>query len=363
MAKLLIDRVFPEPIGRVHMSSGTHDVKAKADIEKMLSAFAESVPPRYDLLEAIKAKRIGPMYALSLWRQGNVQLIPLADSAPKLGPLDGTVLGAAGRWLLYLRCSPEYRASIKTTLRALLRINPEASFGELPQLVRLYRDECQQRSKYVQFNRAKSHVMAMIRDELRPSHALYAAVQDVARLDEAPAKEKRPQTPRALYDILQLLPAERRLEAWSMAATGMGQKEYWGKWRVLADRIHIEGTKRDSRVRDVPRWTSIVKPAIGRAGWEDEWQRCIGDKLDIYNLRRSFIVWLEEAGIAASRQWMYSGHAAPTQTEEYKERELTAWLVGDGKKLREYVERDLRGEAPSVETFAAAMTDVLADHV
>jgi hypothetical protein len=43
-----------------------------------------------------------------------------------------------------------------------------------------------------------------------------------------------------LVERLQPLPIAHRALAWSMAVTGMEPKEYWGRWELRPDRIHIE---------------------------------------------------------------------------------------------------------------------------
>jgi hypothetical protein len=248
---LIIDRAFPQPIGRLRLASGTNDPEAKRDIEDMLTALARSVPPRWDILQSIKARRLAPLYALSLWRLGRLEEVPTADVLPRLGPMEGDSPGVAGRWLAGLQWSREYRASMASTYRALLRLRPEATLGDLPAVLESYRTECLRRGCHVQFNRARSHVEALVRSLLKPSHALYRQLQDVQTLPITETKKRRPQLPGALLERLRALPVAHRSHAWSMVATGMGPKEYWGRWEVRADRIHIDGTKRASRVRDV----------------------------------------------------------------------------------------------------------------
>lgn len=334
---LVIDRTFPAPIGRLRLASGTNDPAAKRDIEDMLTAMARSVPPRWDILQAIKAKRVAPLYALSLWRMDRLQEVPAADVLPMLGPLEGEGKGIAGRWLAGLQCSTEHRASTASTFRALLRLRPTATLGDLPELLEAYRVACQRRGCHVAFNRGRSHVEALVRDRLKPSHVLYRSLQDVRTLPVAETTRRRPQLPQALWGILQRLPAAHREHAWSMAASGMGPKEYWGRWDVLPDRLHIAGTKRASRVRDVPRWALVTLPTTTRGVFEDAWERCIGAALGIYDLRRSFALWIEEVGLPLSRQRLYMGHSARSTTELYTRRDLSAWLVGDAERLGRYV--------------------------
>ena len=90
-------------------------------------------------------------------------------------------------------------------------------------------------------------------------------------------------------------------------------KEYWGEWtcRQLPPHVHIEGTKRARRVRDVPLWAGVLRgPVRSRSAFRAAWDRHLGDKFGIYDLRRSFAVWMEDAGIPRSRRKLYLGHSA-----------------------------------------------------
>lgn len=330
---LVIDRVLPPPIRRLKLSSGTNDWAAKRDIEAMLDALARSVPPRYDILMAIKDRRLAPMFALSLWRQGRLEEVPKADVLPPL----------AVNWESWLEgktYSREYKASINSTLVGLLRQGCEPQISDLPRLLKAYREECKARGKFTQFNRAKAHCQAFVRDTLKRRHELYDDVTDIPVLAEQGVRVKRPQKPEALMALIAKLPQQYRNTALTMAATGMGPKEYWGEWEQRDEpvpHVHIEGTKRKSRVRNVPYWARITSAVYcTRAQFEGAWEKALGDELGIYDLRRSFAVWMAEAGIPVWRQRIYMGHASPTQTAEYQESELHQWLEEDGDRLYAY---------------------------
>lgn len=276
--------------------------------------------------------RIAPLYALSLYRMGRLEEVPSADVLPPLKP-------SWEAWVAAKDYSKEYRASIGSTLNALLRLGSEPTIGHLPTLLRAYRDECKREAKAVQFTRAKAHVQAFVRDTLRKRHEVYRDVTDIDVLPAAGQVLRRPQKPDALRDLLALLPSVHRRLAWEMAVTGMGPKEYWGQWscRQLPPHVHIEGTKRASRVRDVPLWAgNLAGPRRSRSAFRAAWDRHLGDKLGIYDLRRSFAVWMEDAGIPRSRRKLYLGHSAGDVTGLYERRELLAWLEKDGERLRAY---------------------------
>jgi integrase len=90
-------------------------------------------------------------------------------------------------------------------------------------------------------------------------------------------------------------------------------------------------------VRDVPMWAGeLIGPQRSRSTFTAAWRRHLGDKMGIYDLRRSFAVWMEDAGIPRSRRKLYLGHSAGDVTGLYERRELLAWLEEDGERLRAY---------------------------
>jgi len=54
----------------------------------------------------------------------------------------------------------------------------------------------------------------------------------------------------------------------------MNPKEFWGDWAVHpGERIHVAGTKRDGRVRDVPLVDLPTRPELTRAGFRSALRR------------------------------------------------------------------------------------------
>jgi hypothetical protein len=356
---LQIDRVFPEPIGRIHMASGAYDARALADVNDMLSALQRSVPPRWDILQAIKAKRVAPMHALSLWRTSKLEEIPLADVLPRLA-------GEYERWAKRLEVTDAYKAQIKSTFAQLFRLGAEPTVGDLPELLQARRDECQDAGKPVAFNRGKAHVQAFVRATLGDDHALYRQITKVAPLAVDAEPERRAQQPGALAAILLRLPPVHQLIAWSLAVSGMRPKEYFPDpkherrlaWTTQPDRIHVGRSKTEAGSRDIPLWAAGLPalPERSRDAFEGMWTRRIGSELDIYDLRRSFIVWMEDAHIPRSRRKHYAGHAAGDVTDLYERRELDAWLGEDSVRLDGYA-----GEVVRRAIMAARSPDISPD--
>jgi integrase len=338
-----IDRTFPAPIGQIRLACGTHDPEAFADINAMLTALAKSVPPRYDVLEAIRDRRIAPMHALSFYVLNRLNDVPTIDVLPLLQ-------GEYDTWHTKLKASPEYKAQIASTFKALLALNAKAQVGDLAKLLRQRREQCEAAETPVGFNRSKSHVQAFVRDTLGDDHKLYGEVTKVPVLPVEDTPERRGKAFEELAALLAPLPEPHASYAWSMACTGMGPKEYWGRWSRQPGLVDIRGTKRKARVRKVPLWAPglPIVPVLSRSAFEGMWERRIGEGLGIYDLRRSFAVLMEDAGVTRSRRRIYMGHAAGDVSDLYETRELDAWREQDGAAMLALAGRWLPNNRPDM---------------
>ena len=75
-----------------------------------------------------------------------------------------------------------------------------------------------------------------------------------------------------------LSPAHAEI-VWAMAVTGIGPSELWGRWQVLPDRVHIAGTKRAGRVRDVPLLWPLAPPARAYQAFRRALSRASGEAI------------------------------------------------------------------------------------
>jgi integrase len=120
--------------------------------------------------------------------------------------------------------------------------------------------------------------------------------------------------------------------------------EYWGRWHLKADRVHVEGTKRAGRVCDIPLVRSPAVPRMHRRTFEDG-VRARSRDLTPYDLRRTYANWLEAAGIPRTRRRLYLGHGAGDVTDLYETHEVTAFLADDAQRLRTYVAPESRAKS------------------
>ena len=69
------------------------------------------------------------------------------------------------------------------------------------------------------------------------------------------------------------------------------------------------------------------------------WKDHLAPEPGIYDLRRSFAVWMEDSAIPRSRQKLYMGHAVGDITGLYQTRDLLAWLGEDAERLVEHASK------------------------
>lgn len=319
----VIDRLF-DGVGRIRRASGTTDRRVFRKIQAMLSAFA--IQSRHDLLIGIRDGTIRPTFALTWYTQNKIDRIPTAQVLPPLGE-------TFDAWRAGLDCSPDHRKNLGTTRRHLA-IEAHHIIADAPDLLERYRARAAHQPS--SFNKARVHLLAFLRDHVGMSHPLWCRVSD-SRPAKLPPRARRTQlSPDDVRRLVVQLGPEHGDIAWGMVATGMGPKEFWGDWTELPDRIHVEGTKRVGRVRDVPRWTRVSKPARSFAQFRKVLREKGGGTVRPYDFRRAFARWLTEAGVNSVNQAAYLGHGPRTMSDLYELGELPGQFFEDAARLRRY---------------------------
>jgi hypothetical protein len=297
----------------------------------MLTALHED--GRLDLLREIRDGRLAILEVYDAYRRRALQELPVGEG---LRP----VAGAMKAWIRSLVVPRDYSRkhvqSLESSRRYFERAKAAAIVAELPELLERLRESlgCEHPRS---FNLARSAALAFLRAKVKRSHPLYLQAQAVERRKEQRRESHRPLS---VEDMRAAFPSPQtdRLDeiAWSMATTGMHQAEFWGRWSIDRDRIHIEGTKRRARVRDVPLiWLPVV-PRLDRRTFEDR----LRERTRAFvarDLRRTYANWLEAAGIPRTRRKLYMGHSVGDVTGLYELHEVTAFLAGDAEKLRVFL--------------------------
>lgn len=323
------------PVGRIAVRAGTRHAPTVRELKTMLRAFRAQ--GRWDLLLAIRDRKLTPLYALTLWRQNRLTEIPEARVVPPFRE-------AAYDWS-DSRESASHRRATRGTFRRL----PAGAIGDLPDLLRRVRSDWPHRT----WNMAREHVSGFLRDELGPDHPIYRAVRALRPWPTQQREKGRPRSVDEARAIAEGLGGLAGRMWWTLCITGMRNIEYWGdEWEEQLRGIQIPTAKKRKKPRLVPRIAPTVRPAMG----ERWFRRKLGEAgaklempdLQVYDARRSFARWTEEAGIIKSNRDCYMGHGPKTIGERYTMGELPGQLEGDGAKLRAYI-----GKGPDLITLTA----------
>jgi hypothetical protein len=317
----------------IRRATGTLDPKVFAQMVTMCDALYTQ--GRLDVLEAIARGRLRLLDVLNRWRQGREVALPAADVFPRLGDAwDGWAKKVAGK--------ADRRA--KQGTRRALKIPADATLAELPRLLAELRPRCARTQRT--FNLARAHAQAFLRDAVGRSHGLYAQVQDQRPYQRQARQRGQPHPVALIREVAAKMGPIAGPMAWTLAATGMGNKEYWEDgFEEATDRVLVHGEKRTGRGgeegRALPRWTVLCQPRLGEKAFRAALDEASTGKVMVYDLRRSFQRWMEEAGVIEINRDAYMGHGPRTMGQLYGWGELPGQLEADAEKLKEYA-----GEAP-----------------
>lgn len=322
----VIDRNF-KGVGRIKRASGSTVPKMREALSRMLTSLHQQ--GRLDVLRAIRDGKLSMLEVYDAFRRHALDSLPMADT---IVGLEETM----GRWIPTADASEKHRYTHKQSLKYLLGVKPDAKVSDLPALLEALRDTLGVKHPR-SFNLTRTSASRFVRATLKRNHPLWAAINAV---EVRKVTKKRKGQPLAVKQMRGFFPNPETdpvdAIAWTMATTGMHQKELWGRWHVLADRIHVEGTKREGRVRDLPLVRRPAVPAMHRRTFEDKLRERTS-AIQPYDLRRTFANWMESAGIPRTRRQLYLGHGAKDVTDLYERHEVVAFLKGDAKKLRRHL--------------------------
>lgn len=321
-----LDRRFRH-IGRIKKSAGTDHKKTVKQLNEMLTGLFER--GRLDVLRAIKSGFYTPLQVYDAYRVNELERLPTVHTMAPLAV-------SFKKWAEGYDCSDKHRVSLLQSLRHIESVaSKSATNADLPQIVRDLREK--KKATPRQFNLIRSAAQAYIRSTIKRSHPLWVEITDVPPLKVRPTQKKNPMTPDVMRQVVAQLSAGHKRNAWGMALTGMGPNEYWGSWSVLKDRIHVKGTKRKGRVRNVPLVERIAVPYATPKAFAEALKHLKEITVKPYDFRRSYSNWMEAAGIPRTRRRIYMGHEAKDVTDLYEAHEITAFLADDAKKLRDFI--------------------------
>lgn len=326
----ILDRRFPH-VGRIKRASGTTHAPTYRRLNEMLDGLWQR--GRLDLLRAIRDGQLKPLQVWDAYRVGELHRLPSPEA---MRGLDETWGAWVKGMVVPVDCSLKHKQSLETSQRYLSAARKSATVDDLPRILEQLRESLGKEHRR-SFNLLRSHALAFVRDTLKRNHPLWLAVAAVEPVKVKATRRKHPLTPAEMRAHFPH-PDTDQVDAiaWGMVLTGMGASEYWGRWSVRLDRIHIEGTKRAGRVRDIPLISRPAVPAMHRRTFEDKVRERMSD-VTPYDLRRTFANWMEAAEIPRTRRRLYMGHGVRDVTDEYEAHEVSAFLADDAGKLRAFL--------------------------
>lgn len=319
-----LDRRFRH-VGRIKREWGTDHKPTIRAMEGMMTAlFTRGY---LDILRGLQDKTYSPLQVYDAYRTDSLERLP---SAKTIVPLVSTMR----EWIANKRCSEEHRASMRQSLRYIeSQARSNAAVADLPAIVMKLDHTLPDSS----FNHLRVHVLGFLRSTLKRSHPLYTQVWDIEPHTVTATRQNHPRTTAEMVALTKKLSAGHARNAWGMALTGMGPKEYWGRWHIGVDRIHVFGTKRKGRDRDIPLVQRISTPYATPKAFAEALKHVDGNLSTPYDMRRSYANWMEAAGIIRARRMMYLGHGKKDVTDLYEQHEVQAFLLEDAEKLRRFI--------------------------
>jgi integrase len=316
-------------VGRLHLRSGTRKKQVRDAMKAMLR---QLYPLRVDVLRDIKAGTVTVQEVYERYRLGRLDQLPTGFL---MRPLEA----AWNDWLDQKEIGHYTEHDYRNALCRLLTHNPRATVADLPATLKTHRQACRGKRPR-SFNKDRSATLSFLSSALGAHHWLYgeAARASVLKIPKAVKLPTNPLTAEQARALAGKMPPRHLFSFWGMALTGMRPEEWFEqwecRWRVSGDGVEIDGSKRPASNRTVPLVGEIVKPATKRQAFYRALRKASNQTVAPYDLRRSYAVWLELAGIPTYRQDYYMAHGPKDMNALYKrQRECTPHLAEDAQAI------------------------------
>lgn len=321
---LSIDITIPG-VGRIHRRSGVTTERERRAIVAMLQEL-----PKRGHVELVRRVQWGTLKPLELYAYYTANTLDELAGPQLDAPIEPTLT----RWLDTADVAESTRQGRRDYLAALA-VRKGATFRELAEALKAYRETAI--GTPAMFNRTRMALLAFVRDQLGQRNAVWLGLSDVPKLRE----RKQGGEGYVLADAIRIrdaLGAAAGRIWWGMCLTGMNPAEYWGEWTVhQGERIHVAGTKRPGRVRDVPLIDTPTRPELTRGGFRSALERfntAEGEEVTPKLARKTFDRWMQDAKIPRVRRKRYLGHGKRDVTDDYEWYEVVAYLRDDALTMR-----------------------------
>ncbi len=352
-------------VGEIRIQSGTTDHKTFKQYEAAVESLYDS--GNVDALIALKERRCTLRETHAWWRD-RTQTPPWSEDRTSHEPLFSTLREWIESADTKSRLQPTTRSGYQKCIKmieASCKMRG-ASVEDIPGVLAQYRtlNASSNPPKVRSFNQGRAMILSFLRQSQSTSSQLYQKTRSVDVITENSWSKKRVNNP--------LLPAEidaafreapnQRLQdvVWFLATTGMTPKEFLEDgWEIdeSINAVRIFGRKRSGRYgRIVPRLYQKLKAS-------NDWTyrqlleafKQVFPTRNLYDLRRTFAVWNNRAGIDVLHTKAYMGHGANI-TERYMAQNEASWLIEDATKLSAFITRS-RSETAMVSETRLSLPD------
>lgn len=317
-------------VGRIKRASGTTLKGTFKDLNDMIDGLARR--GRLDILRGIRDGGLSPLLVWSHYRTGNLDSLPSPES---LVPL----YDAWEDWNKHRTCGVADRAKKTVVLGHLKREGrADATVFDVPAIVGRVRLKLEKEGKAVAFNHVKRAVQAFLRDRYSNNHQLYGEVRAYKDLKVTPKQHKGWLTVQGVLALCNALDQECQSVVWSLCSTGMRPKEYFGgTWERRTYCIHVPFGKTRAALRDIPDLGMCTSPAMSYSAFMQRLRRRSTNRP--YDFRRTFMSWMEDAGIDPRRRLVYFGHEVPQVTELYRQKPTLEQLRNDAEIMTQWIKK------------------------
>ena len=325
----LLDRKVRD-VGRIKRASGTNDLKMFRSLNQMIDGL--QAKGRLDILVALRDGTLSPLLVWSHYRTGDLDRLPKPEALIPLGE-------AWEDWNTHRSCGVHDRASKAQALKRLQRESRvSATVAELPTILGKLRLTLEREGKAVAFNHTKRAVQAFLRDRYTIAHPLYGQVRVHKDLPVTPKQHKGWLTVQGVLALCNSLDQETSAVVWSLCTTGMRPKEYFATpWERRTYCIHIPFGKTKAALRDIPDLGMCVFPPMTYSAFMQRLRRRSSNRP--YDFRRTFMTWMEDAGIEEWRRRCYFGHGEVSVTDRYRQKPTLEQLRNDAEKMTTWLKQ------------------------
>lgn len=345
-------------IGRIKKNSGTDSISVKDRYVDLLDRLYSA--GKVDALTALKDNKV-TFTELFDWERNGIGTTPPWEQYGR--PIEAYIQdyyltgnSHKNNQALATRTISGYKNCFK---QLLLHSRGKASLKDLPHLLKEYQNACIKKNIWRTYNQARTASLGLVRHATKSrSTTLYQNIKNIGLLqrpDITPAYENNPFSVNELDKAFAKKDIDERLRntIWFLCLTGLGPKEYLEDgFSVKENIITIYGKKKTSRVRRVP----VVFAGVIQEKWcayrklLKDFHAVFPDRT-LYDCRRTFKTWCNEAGVSYLQSTIMMGHATSiSHREAYGKVPERKWLGEVGQKLYRYiVEKQTTIDKPDIE--------------